>query len=152
MSKLGVSQNGLSLLPQVPDAEWACFQPEVGPLPFSMRWLLPAETRLFGGCAQADGRSSLCCLRPRGAQLCLWAHGSCCRSRLTTPGRIVLVQAYSADPHAAPQPGPPPPSNTPTPDGKSAAEVVTNRVTAVLRVTRTLSLFHSYCSLLIKTV
>ncbi|XP_029358450.1 mitochondrial potassium channel isoform X2 [Echeneis naucrates] len=62
----------------------------------------------------------------RGAQLSLWAHGSCCLSRLSLPrsvsGRILLVQTYSA-PH---QPGSPP-------DGKGGAEVAKERAMAALQ-------------------
>lgn len=84
--------------------------------------------------AKADDCRCLCSVRFGGAQLALWAHGSCWPSRLTVPGRMVLVQAYCANPHARPQPGPPPPSNTPTPNGESAAGAVRKRVLAVLWV------------------
>lgn len=70
-------------------------------------------------------------MRYRGAQLCCWAHGLCRVSRLSLPGslpgRITLVQTYSAH-H---QPGPPPPTN-PTP-GKGGAEVVKERALAALQ-------------------
>ncbi|XP_056885282.1 mitochondrial potassium channel isoform X2 [Takifugu flavidus] len=66
--------------------------------------------------------------RFRGVQVCLWARGSCCASRLAAPGKVVLVQAYCVNP----PPGPPPPSNVPAPTEKSAAQVVKKRVLAVL--------------------
>ncbi|CAF88086.1 unnamed protein product, partial [Tetraodon nigroviridis] len=58
-----------------------------------------------------------------GVRLCLWARGACCGPRLAVPGRLVLLRAYCA--------GPPPPSNVPTPDAKSAAEAAKKRVLAV---------------------
>uniref|UniRef100_A0A674MJE2 Coiled-coil domain containing 51 n=1 Tax=Takifugu rubripes TaxID=31033 RepID=A0A674MJE2_TAKRU len=58
-------------------------------------------------------------LRFRGVQVCLWARGSCCASRLAAPGKVVLVQAYCVNP----PPGPPPPSNVPAATEKSAAQV-----------------------------
>ena len=68
--------------------------------------------------------------RYRGAQICLWAHGSCCATRLSVPGRITLVRTYSAQ-H---QPGPSPPTNPTPPDGKGGAEVVKERALAAFRV------------------
>ncbi|XP_044205917.1 mitochondrial potassium channel [Thunnus albacares] len=72
-------------------------------------------------------------MRYRGAQICLWAHGSCCLSRLfppgSPPGRIVLVRTYSAH-H---QPGSPPPTNPAPPEGKGGAEVVKERALAALQ-------------------
>lgn len=92
--------------------------------------LFPPGARRFVCCAEADDCNCLCCVRLRGAQVCLWAHASCYGSRHAMPGRMVLVQDYCA----RPQPSPSPPSNIPTPDGKSAAEVVKKRVVAVLWV------------------
>ncbi|XP_073324820.1 mitochondrial potassium channel [Pagrus major] len=68
-------------------------------------------------------------MRYRGAQICLWAHGSCCVSRLSAPGRITLVRTYSAQQ----QPGPSPPTNPTPPDGKGGAEVVKERALAALQ-------------------
>ncbi|CAK6960831.1 mitochondrial potassium channel [Scomber scombrus] len=72
-------------------------------------------------------------MRYRGAQICLWAHGSCCISRLSLPGsppgRIALVRTYSAY-H---QPGSPPPANPAPPEGKGGAEVVKERALAALQ-------------------
>lgn len=76
----------------------------------------------------------LYCVRFRGAQICLWVHGSCCLSRFSVPGslpgRIALVRTYSAH-H---QPGPPQPTNPAPPDGKGGAEVVKERALAALKV------------------
>ncbi|XP_041810399.1 mitochondrial potassium channel isoform X2 [Chelmon rostratus] len=69
----------------------------------------------------------------RGAQICLWTHGSCCVSRLFVPGplpgRFTLVRTYSAH-H---QPGSSPSSNPAPPDEKGGAEVVKERALAALQ-------------------
>ncbi|XP_029947399.1 mitochondrial potassium channel [Salarias fasciatus] len=70
-------------------------------------------------------------MRYRGAQICLWAHGSGCLSRLSLPGRATWVRTYSAHP----QPGPPPPTTTPPPPpaGKGGAELVKERAVVALQ-------------------
>nr|XP_046240908.1 mitochondrial potassium channel [Scatophagus argus]XP_046240909.1 mitochondrial potassium channel [Scatophagus argus] len=73
-------------------------------------------------------------MRYRGAQICLWAHGSCCVSRLSVlsgslPGRITLVRTYSAH-H---QPGSPPPTNLTPPEGKGRSGVVKEHALAALQ-------------------
>ncbi|KAM4588924.1 mitochondrial potassium channel isoform 1-T2 [Odontesthes bonariensis] len=68
-------------------------------------------------------------MRYRGAQICLWARGSCCLSRHRLPGRIPQVRVYSVQ-H---QPGPPPPSDPSPPEQKSGAEVVKERTLSALR-------------------
>ncbi|XP_018518804.1 mitochondrial potassium channel [Lates calcarifer] len=72
-------------------------------------------------------------MRYRGAQICHWAHGTCCLSRLSMPGslcgRITLVRTYSAH-H---QPSSPPPTDPVPPDGKGAGEVVKERALAALQ-------------------
>ncbi|XP_049893318.1 mitochondrial potassium channel isoform X1 [Epinephelus moara] len=68
-------------------------------------------------------------MRYRGAQICLRAHGSCCLSCLSLPGRITVVRTYSAH-H---QPSSPPPTKPTPPDGKSGAEVVKERALTALQ-------------------
>ncbi|GAA6216894.1 coiled-coil domain-containing protein 51-like [Lates japonicus] len=72
-------------------------------------------------------------MRYRGAQICHWAHGTCCLSRLSMPGslcgRITLVRTYSAH-H---QPSSPPPTDPVPPDGKGAGEVAKERALAALQ-------------------
>ncbi|XP_070702901.1 mitochondrial potassium channel [Pempheris klunzingeri] len=68
-------------------------------------------------------------MRYREAQICLWAHGSCCLSRLSLPSRITQVRTYSAH-H---QLSPPPPTNPGPPNGKGGAEVVKERALAALQ-------------------
>ncbi|XP_022597933.1 coiled-coil domain-containing protein 51 [Seriola dumerili] len=72
-------------------------------------------------------------MRYRGARISLWAHGSCCLSRLFLPGslsvRIPLVRTYSAH-H---QPSSPPPTNPAPPNGKGGAEVAKERAVAALQ-------------------
>ncbi|XP_038551590.1 mitochondrial potassium channel [Micropterus salmoides] len=68
-------------------------------------------------------------MRYRGAQICLRAHGSCCLSRLSLPGRVTLVRTYSV----LHQPGSPPPTNPSPPDGKGGAVVVKERALAALK-------------------
>ncbi|KAM7421934.1 hypothetical protein PAMA_010151 [Pampus argenteus] len=72
-------------------------------------------------------------MRYRGARICVWAHGSCCSSRLllpgSLPGRIALVRAYSAH-H---QPGLPTPTNPDPPEGKEGIKVVRERTLAALQ-------------------
>ncbi|XP_040890256.1 mitochondrial potassium channel isoform X2 [Toxotes jaculatrix] len=69
----------------------------------------------------------------RGAQICRWAHGSCCLSHLSLPGslsgRITLVRTYSAHHQASP----PSPSNPAPPDGKGGAEEAKERALAALQ-------------------
>ncbi|XP_060897309.1 mitochondrial potassium channel [Labrus mixtus] len=68
-------------------------------------------------------------MRYRGARICLWARGSCCASRHTWSGRVILVRTYSAH-H---QPGPPRPADSNPPDGKGGSEVVKERALAALQ-------------------
>ncbi|XP_034388019.1 mitochondrial potassium channel [Cyclopterus lumpus] len=72
-------------------------------------------------------------MRCRGAQVCVWARGSCRPTRLSLlgsqPGGISLVRTYSAQ-HPA---GPPPPTDPAPPDGKGGAEVVKERALAALQ-------------------
>ncbi|XP_019952254.2 mitochondrial potassium channel [Paralichthys olivaceus] len=72
-------------------------------------------------------------MRYRGAQICRWAHGSCCLSRLSLSGslcgRITLVRTYSAR-H---EPSSPPTPNPALPEGKGGAEVVKERALAALQ-------------------
>ncbi|XP_039971559.1 mitochondrial potassium channel [Xiphias gladius] len=72
-------------------------------------------------------------MRYRGAQICLWAHGSCCLSRLSLPGslsgRVAPVRTYSSH-H---QPGAPPPTNPAPSDGKGGAELAKERALAALQ-------------------
>ncbi|KAE8298884.1 Coiled-coil domain-containing protein 51 [Larimichthys crocea] len=68
-------------------------------------------------------------MRYRGAQICLWAHGSTSLSRLSVPSRITPVRTYSA----LHQPDPPPPANPVPPDGKGGAEVAKERAVAALK-------------------
>ncbi|XP_045884684.1 mitochondrial potassium channel [Micropterus dolomieu] len=63
-------------------------------------------------------------MRYRGAQICLRAHGSCCLSRLSLPGRITLVRTYSVLQ---------PPTNPSPPDGKGGAVLVKERALAALK-------------------
>ncbi|CAJ1051976.1 mitochondrial potassium channel [Xyrichtys novacula] len=65
----------------------------------------------------------------RGAQICLWAHGSYCASRHTWPGRITLVRTYSTH-HT---PGSPQPTDPVPPDRKGGSEVVKERALAALQ-------------------
>uniref|UniRef100_A0A3Q3J789 Coiled-coil domain containing 51 n=1 Tax=Monopterus albus TaxID=43700 RepID=A0A3Q3J789_MONAL len=72
-------------------------------------------------------------MRYRGAQMCLWAHGSCCLSRFSLPGslsgRITLIRTHTT--HRKPVPFPP--TNPAPPDGKGGAEVVKERAVAALQ-------------------
>ncbi|CAI5687267.1 unnamed protein product [Oreochromis niloticus] len=71
----------------------------------------------------------------RGAQICLWAHGSCCLSRYSLPGRITQVRTYSAlhQPGSSSSSPPPPPNNPSPPEGKKGAELLKERALAVLQ-------------------
>ncbi|KAM9859339.1 mitochondrial potassium channel [Aulostomus maculatus] len=72
-------------------------------------------------------------MRFPGAQICVWAHGTCCWSRLLLPGPryggIPPIRAYGTPPQAgAPSPTPPDP-----PEGKGGTEVVKERALAALQ-------------------
>ncbi|MEQ2186033.1 hypothetical protein GOODEAATRI_024548 [Goodea atripinnis] len=61
-------------------------------------------------------------MRYRGAQIYLWARGSCCLSRHYLPGRIAQVLSYSTEPPSRPHP----PTN-PSPPEQGTADVVKER-------------------------
>ncbi|XP_038135599.1 mitochondrial potassium channel [Cyprinodon tularosa] len=66
-------------------------------------------------------------MRYRGAQIQLWARGSCMTGRYL-PGTTAQVRSYSAEP-----PSPPPPPTKPSLDQKGAAEAVKERTLSALQ-------------------
>ncbi|KAM4583385.1 mitochondrial potassium channel isoform 1-T2 [Fundulus diaphanus] len=68
-------------------------------------------------------------MRYRGAQIRLWARGSCCLSRHYLPGRTAQVRSYSSEP----PPRPPPPTQPSPPEQKGAAEAVKERTLSALQ-------------------
>uniref|UniRef100_A0A146ZN50 Coiled-coil domain containing 51 n=1 Tax=Fundulus heteroclitus TaxID=8078 RepID=A0A146ZN50_FUNHE len=69
-------------------------------------------------------------MRYRGAQIRLWARGSCCLSRHYLPGRTAQVRSYSSEP----PPRPPPPTEPSPPEQKgTAAEAVKERTLSALQ-------------------
>ncbi|TKS71849.1 Coiled-coil domain-containing protein 51 [Collichthys lucidus] len=98
---------------RVRDAVWAAYETPSGPRQGRVR----------------DGVRAAYETTYRGAQICLWAHGSTSLSRLSVPSRITPVRTYSA----LHQPDPPPPANPVPPDGKGGAEVVKERAVAALK-------------------
>ncbi|MED6236160.1 hypothetical protein ATANTOWER_005177 [Ataeniobius toweri] len=67
-------------------------------------------------------------MRYRGAQIYLWARGSCCLSRHYLPGRIAQVLSYSTEPPSRPHP----PTN-PSPPEQGTADVVKERTLSALQ-------------------
>ncbi|XP_047203538.1 mitochondrial potassium channel [Girardinichthys multiradiatus] len=67
-------------------------------------------------------------MRYRGAQIYLWAQGSCCLSRHYLPGRIAQVLSYSTEPPSRPHP----PTNRSPPE-QGTADVVKERTLSALQ-------------------
>ncbi|KAM4741279.1 mitochondrial potassium channel [Anableps anableps] len=68
-------------------------------------------------------------MRYGGAQIYLWARGSCCLSRHHLAARTTRVRSYSSEP----PPRPPPPTNPSPPEQKGTAELVKERTLSTLQ-------------------